>query len=66
MYKNKGFLPEVERARKIALLRGNSRGRLKVFFHNLSQKICLLDVDEMNEKQIEGYLTFFFLHEADR
>lgn len=65
MYTNKGFLPEVERARKIALLRSNPRGRLEVFFHNLTQKVCMLEVKEMKYKILQAYLNFFYLNDID-
>jgi hypothetical protein len=66
MYVNKGFLFEVEKARKIALRLSNPERRLETFFLNLEQKVCIYQISKLKGNMFKGYLNFFFLNEEDR
>uniref|UniRef100_A0A6M3K5K7 Uncharacterized protein n=1 Tax=viral metagenome TaxID=1070528 RepID=A0A6M3K5K7_9ZZZZ len=65
MYTDSGMLPEVEKAREIAYPISDPQERLKVFFKNVPQRLCLSSVDELDDKKIEAWLSIFNLNEKD-
>jgi AmiR/NasT family two-component response regulator len=62
-YKEEGFLPYVETARKVACRRENLRGKLEVLFTRIEEKakVSQIKVQDMTEDQVKDWLMFFKL-----